>query len=352
MTTVENILAPDTVSRPSEPLRRLADFRERLCVAGSAAACLFLLSVGANAQTAAGGATLNGLNPALLSSGGTFGTAGAPLAGPALDISGEGESGGPGGENLGGGLPLGGGEDDGRSARSAARDAGRALAQPVPQPFEQALQRPVPRVSSLQGAAGRAPPPFEPFEPLGVRAGKFVLRPAVSFDTGYSSNSTNDVTGSGSAFVRIGPELAVESDFARHALALQLQAGVARFASGADARDLNASAIATGRFDVDDDTFVTGTASFIAEEDDLTGVADDPLETTSALSLQLDHGLRQLDLRSALRVERNVNGDFVDAAGVLQKQDDLNSTVVGGNLRGTLRRSGSLSPFVEADLSR
>ena len=68
-------------------------------------------------------------------------------------------------------------------------------------------------------------------------------------------------------------------------------------------------------------------------------------------TLQLDHQLRQIDTRTQLRGSRNINGDFIDGAGATISQDDQNSYLVGLNFRGTLRRGGAFSPFVEGDAS-
>ena len=69
------------------------------------------------------------------------------------------------------------------------------------------------------------------------------------------------------------------------------------------------------------------------------------------MALQLDHQLRQIDTRTQLRGSRNINGDFIDGAGATISQDDQNSYLVGLNFRGTLRRGGAFSPFVEGDAS-
>ncbi len=217
---------------------------------------------------------------------------------------------------------------------------------------QQALGGTLPLQGGGAGRQGGASISGEPFTPLGLRAGKFIIRPSLSVDTGYSSNSTNDVTGSGSAFVSVTPSLGIESDFSRHSIAFQVQGGLDRFASGDDTSDLEVITNLTGQYDIDDDTAIIGRFEFAAQEDDLTGVADDPLEFTTTAGIQLDHVIGKINTQTELRFSRNVNGDFVDAAGILQDQDDLNSSLIGINLRGTYLSRQTLSPFVEVDASR
>lgn len=299
---------------------------------------------------------LNGLNPALLSNQGTLGATNrqnaVPQFGLQRDDNNQDQTGGDqnvAGQNVnnqGVNNPL-----AGRVGAGAVSGVTAGSVRALPEVFEVTEQQRLPRESTVQGSGGLTAD-TAPFDPLGIRVGKYILRPAIDVNTGYTSNSTNDVTGSGSAFVSINPELNIESDFARHALGLQLQAGLDRFASGDDSSDLEAIINATGRFDVDEDTSITGTVNFVAAEDDLTGVSDDPLERTTTVSLQLDHALRQIDTTSAVRYARNSNGSFTDPAGVEVDQEDLNSVLFGANIRGTLRRGGSVEPFVEVDVSR
>ncbi|MEO1066660.1 MAG: outer membrane beta-barrel protein, partial [Pseudomonadota bacterium] len=204
-------------------------------------------------------------------------------------------------------------------------------------------------VGPLQGGGVAA---GQPFAPLGVRTGKFILRPAIETVTGFSSNSTNDVSGSGSFFVSVDPELSVESDFARHALSLQVTGGLDRFASGDDALDKELIATGSATFDIDADSALTASAQYQLQEDDLTGVADDPIETTVTAGLTLDHQVRQIDVSANLSIARNINDSFVDESGVTQDQDDLNSTALTGSLRTTLGRNASLEPFAEVEVER
>lgn len=311
-------------------------------------------------QAAGDTSLLNGLNPALLNNEGTLGGVADQNSGTLFGQNGANNAQAQTGTQAGndqdtpdqnGAVQAANNPLAGRVGAGAVAGATAGSVRALPEVFEVTEQQRIPREATLQGSGGQTAD-TTPFEPLGVRVGKFILRPTIEVDSGYTTNSTNDVTGSSSAFVSTNAELNIESDFARHALGLQAEGGLDRFASGDDSSDLEVIINATGRFDVDEDTSITGTLNFVAAEDDLTGVSDDPLETTTTASLQLDHALRQIDTSSEVRISRNSNGSFTDAAGVVDDQEDLNSLLLGANFRGTLRSGGVVEPFIEVDVSR
>ena len=51
----------------------------------------------------------------------------------------------------------------------------------------------------------------DPYEPLGIRAGAFVLRPAIEFTSGYDNNPSRATDGGGSWLLFVAPELLVRS---------------------------------------------------------------------------------------------------------------------------------------------
>jgi hypothetical protein len=63
----------------------------------------------------------------------------------------------------------------------------------------------------------------DPYAPLGVRVGSFVLRPALELTGGYDSNPTRIEGLPGSSLAIAAPELAVRSDWSRHALNADLR---------------------------------------------------------------------------------------------------------------------------------
>lgn len=229
---------------------------------------------------------------------------------------------------------------------------GAGQIQTAPNPPQGVDQARVGSVTQIQGGALGPQTPIGPFDPTGIQRGRFILRPALEVAGGYTTNSTNDVTGGSSTFQTVSPSLGVESNFARHALNFQFGGAFSSFQSGSDTRDINFEATTTGRYDIDSQTSVTAISQVIVAEDDITGVADDPLESNFLGALQLDSQVNGFDTRALISLARTENGSFIDAAGLSVDQDDLNSLVFTGNLRGTLNRGAAFEPFIEVEAER
>ncbi|MCC7346332.1 MAG: outer membrane beta-barrel protein [Variibacter sp.] len=85
--------------------------------------------------------------------------------------------------------------------------------------------------ASLDLPAGTATPPIrrkrppeeDPFEPTGIHAGGFILRPAFETTGGYDSNPGRFPGTKGSWFYTLSPELSLRSQWSRHALNADLK---------------------------------------------------------------------------------------------------------------------------------
>src|SRR5215204_3353131 len=67
------------------------------------------------------------------------------------------------------------------------------------------------------------PPELDPYAPLGIRAGSFILRPAIDITGGYDSNPARNSRPEGSPFYVIAPELQAKSDWERHELRARIR---------------------------------------------------------------------------------------------------------------------------------
>jgi len=67
------------------------------------------------------------------------------------------------------------------------------------------------------------PPNTDPYEPLGVRAGEFLLRPSIELGYGIDSNPNRTPGGPRSNFFQVLPELLVRSQWSRHELGATLR---------------------------------------------------------------------------------------------------------------------------------
>jgi hypothetical protein len=69
----------------------------------------------------------------------------------------------------------------------------------------------------------------DPFAPVGLRVGTFVVTPYVEMRGGYDGNALRVPNGAGSSFAEVGGGLAARSDWSRHALDIELRGGYTRF---------------------------------------------------------------------------------------------------------------------------
>jgi hypothetical protein len=82
----------------------------------------------------------------------------------------------------------------------------------------------------------------DPYAPLGLRVGQFIVQPSVDQSVGYDSNPRNEPGGAGSAYSRSVARVNLQSNWLRHELRGTAQAGYTAYksASDLDAPDLAA----------------------------------------------------------------------------------------------------------------
>ncbi len=108
---------------------------------------------------------------------------------------------------------------------AAANRPGAVLPIPPPQDFQGSASTPPPGTpppNSLPlGTVPRGNLPIaagDPYEALGIKAGSFLILPAVELSAGYSTNPQATPGGPGALYLVVAPELHVRSDWARNSL--------------------------------------------------------------------------------------------------------------------------------------
>ena len=161
---------------------------------------------------------------------------------------------------------------------SAANRPGAALTVPPIQYFDYSATTPAPTLLPLNtfapGTLPQRPLPFasnDPFAPVGIRAGSFVLLPSVDLSSSYSTNPGHvSPTGPPSAYFVAAPELQVASDWERHALTADILGSYTEYASGSLLPSLNVPFLNSkidGRIDVTRDTQILLENRFIVATD-------------------------------------------------------------------------------------
>lgn len=240
-----------------------------------------------------------------------------------------------------------------------------AVVTPLPAPELDDLPgkvRPAAPVGPVQGAGGR--PEDDPFAPSGIRFGSFILRPSAEIGL----TGSRETTGSASVVERVlgdtSLRLELESDWDRHAVNVNLAGRLQQPFSGGGDLEPELTIDASGRFDITDDTTLTGSlgyayalddpqsAAYLAATDPLliplvTGT-NDPATQVFNGALELHHDFGAVYGEAEFSAERAIYGDAELSDGTVVSQHDLDNTVYDVRLRAGVEVSPVWSPFIEA----
>jgi hypothetical protein len=198
-----------------------------------------------------------------------------------------------------------------------------------------------------------------PFDPLGIRAGSFLLRPAVEVSGGYDTNPARiQVGGGASSFGIVAPELRVNSNWSRHELTADLRGS---YTSYGVARSLDRPAFIgriDGRIDVTDRTRIDLESRFVVSTDNpgspniQAGLARLPIYTDVGGSVGLGQRFNRFDVALKGGIDRTTYQNSVFTDGTTASNDDRNFDQYGVQLRTGYELTPGVIPFVEinADL--
>jgi hypothetical protein len=233
------------------------------------------------------------------------------------------------------------------SAIHPATAAARAGAS-VPPPLLGGFDTPPPR--------RRPPPELDPFEPLGVRAGSFLLRPAIEFTGGYDTDPARTTNGRGSALLIVAPELQARSEWQRHALNADIRGSYTAyersFTPDLDRPFLESKI--TGRIDVTRDSRIDLENRFRITTDNpgspnlQAGLAKLPINTTVGGTVGVAQRFNRLELAVKGSVDRTVYQDSTLTDGTTTSNADRDFNQYAGVLRGSYELTPGVRPFVEA----
>jgi hypothetical protein len=202
---------------------------------------------------------------------------------------------------------------------------------------------------SLPIAAG------DPYAPLGIRAGSFLLYPAVELSGGYNSNPEAVPHGPASSLFVVAPELQVQSDWSRHSLTANIQGTYDAY--GADLTpSLNLpylNSTIDGRIDVLRDTQILLEDRFLlttnnaGSPNNQAGLATLPIYTDSGGTLGLAQTFNRLQVTAKATFDRIGYENSVLTNGEVLSNADENYNQYGGTLRVGYELDPGLKPFVE-----
>jgi hypothetical protein len=232
---------------------------------------------------------------------------------------------------------------------------------------------PDPQTTSLQNvpttiATVRPKPPpstVEAYTPLGIRAGTFVLRPAIEVSGGYDSNPTRINRLPGSSLLTVTPELQVRSNWSRHALNADLRGSYTwyrqsyRDPAGGELGTPenisrpNADARINGRLDVTRLSHFDGEGRVIIYTDNpgSPNVQADlkrfPIVADLGSTLGYTQAFNRLEVTTKAAFDGILYQPSTFINGVTESNDDRNYNQYAGSLRVGYELKPGLRPFVE-----
>lgn len=232
---------------------------------------------------------------------------------------------------------------------------------------------PDPQATSLQNVPTtiatvrpKAPPSTaDAYDPLGIRAGAFVLRPAIDVSAGYDGNPTRINRLPGSPQVVIAPELQVRSNWSRHALNADLRGSYTWYEQ--TYRDPlggslgtpeiisrpNIDARVTGRLDVTSLSRIDGEGRAIVYTDNpgspnvQAGLKRFPLVTDLGGTLGYTQAFNRLEVTAKTAFDNILYQPSTLTDGSTVSNDDRNYNQYLGSLRMGYELKPGLRPFVE-----
>ncbi len=247
---------------------------------------------------------------------------------------------------------------------AAANRPGAKLPIPPPLDFQPSASTPPPGTPLLNtlplGVVPQRPLPIaegDPYAPLGMRAGSFILYPAVELSTGYSTNPEHVPAGPGSAFFVVAPELQLQSDWSRHSLTADITGSYTDYGTNL-VPSLNVpyfSSTIDGRIDVLRGTHILLENRVLVSTDNpgspniQAGLAKLPIYTDVGGTLGLQQTFNRLELTAKGLFDRTTYDNSVLTDGEVVSNTDRNYNQYGGTLRVAYEFNPGLKPFVEVE---
>jgi hypothetical protein len=217
---------------------------------------------------------------------------------------------------------------------------------------------PIPGTLPL-GAVPHPTLPFiggDPYEPLGLRAGSFLILPAVELSPGYDNNPQHTPGGPGSATYTVAPELHVRSDWSRNSLTADITGSYFWYGNDSFQPSLNRPYLNSkidGRIDVTRNTQILLENRFIISTDNpgspniQANLAKLPINMTVGGTLGAEQEFGRFDATLKGTIDRTTyqTSHFVD--GESSTNDDRAYDQYAGIYRLAYELDPGLKPFVE-----
>jgi hypothetical protein len=192
----------------------------------------------------------------------------------------------------------------------------------------------------------------DPYEPLGLRAGSFILRPAIEFTGGYDSNPPRSSTPEGSALYVVAPELRVRSDWDLHEFRANVHGSYTGYNSLPSLNRPYFESVLDGRIDLTSQTRIDlqhrflvatdspGSPNFEADADELT------IFTDISGSAGIAHRFNRVEVGAKVAVDRRRYEDSELSDGSVASNADRDYSTYRLELRGSYELTPGIKPFI------
>ncbi|MBV8838761.1 MAG: outer membrane beta-barrel protein [Alphaproteobacteria bacterium] len=193
----------------------------------------------------------------------------------------------------------------------------------------------------------------DPFAPLGLRLGSFVVSPALETTGGFDSNPARVPNGKSSLFTVIAPEVAAKSDWTRHEVTATLRGSYTAYDKTPELDRPTVDGKVTGRLDVTHNTALIGEGTLVVGTDNpgspnvQAGLSRFPIYTTLGAAGGITQRFNRLEITAKGLAERTEYQDSHFTDGTTESNNDRNYDRFGGSLRASYDVVPGLKPFVE-----
>lgn len=212
------------------------------------------------------------------------------------------------------------------------------------------------RTGAVEGLDRR--PDDNPYAPLGMRVGSFLLTPTLEQGVTWTSNASSSPDGGEALLSETALRLNAISDWSRHSLSLQADGTFRKTISGQEIEDLEGGARADLRLDLGAGFEALAGLGYRARPESasspvtIEGVASRPLRQTLTGTAGIARDVGRLRLGLTGDLTRDLYGDAELSDGSILPQDGRNTTLATVALRAGYEISPALRPFVEGEIGR
>ncbi|MDQ6433660.1 outer membrane beta-barrel protein [Mesorhizobium sp. LHD-90] len=198
-------------------------------------------------------------------------------------------------------------------------------------------------------------PEEDPYAPLGIRVGTFILRPTIEQGVTVTSNADYSVEGREAVLSQTTLRLNAISDWTQHSASLDAYGTFRKTLSGYEISEIRAGGLAALNLDITEELRARATLGYerapetAASPVIIADTVEDPIHQTFTGSLGLEKDVGKARFGITGRVEYDAYGDADLSDGTVLSQEDRNSTLVAVLLRGGYEISPAVTPFAEIE---